>query len=265
MVSPNNLHSQPNSTQPTYLRAWEKNAKHIAPKLHVNKMWLLMWFMTVPTMMGVVAVVSLHDEITRISREIRNGLVQPLAYLMVKFVLTIPIIAIFAIVALGIPMFVIQNFDARQIIPVLCQWSLLPYLFESLAELSAALSKNATTGVLIFLAYWITCFLFSGIFITPSSIYWPLKMFYHVTPFSYYLRSMMFILFDSATFETCDPENSLLCYADSTEGSVILVEFTRTMPVLAEPDPWYNALYIVAMIGCFKVLFMIIFMWKVTR
>ena len=175
--------------------------------------------------MGVVAVVSLHDETLRIIGEVRNGLVKPGSYLLVKFILTLPIIVIFALTALGIPMFAIQTFERRHILSVACQWSLVVYLFESVAEFLAALFSNATNGILTYLSYWVLCFLFGGIFITPESIYWPLKTFYYAMPFSYYVRSMMFILFHDWTCRECDPSwyskdpNAPLCYVDSTNGA----------------------------------------------
>ena len=66
-------------------------------------------------------------------------------YIIAKLILTLPIVTIiFGLAALVIPMFVIQDFPFSEFLPVLGQWSLVMYLFESLAECVAAWSPNTS-------------------------------------------------------------------------------------------------------------------------
>ena len=114
----------------------------------------------------------LFEEFKLIQGEIKNGMNGCLSYILAKFVLTLPIITIvFSLSALAIPMFVIQSFDASLFLPFFGQWSLIIYLFESLAECLAVWSPNAIVGMLAYLTYWIVAFLFGGIFLPPDFIY----------------------------------------------------------------------------------------------
>ena len=96
-------------------------------------------------MLGVVAVSCLHEELNLIQGEIKNGMTKCSHYIVAKFVLTLPIVTlIFGLAALVIPMFVIQSFPSSEFLHVLGQWSLIMYLFESLAECVAAWAPNTS-------------------------------------------------------------------------------------------------------------------------
>ena len=141
----------------------------------------------------------LNDELLVIQSEQKNGMLRPASYIMAKVVLTLPFIFVFAIFALGIPGFAIQNYQTSSWIEVILLWSILAYLFESLAECLAIWVKNKVLGMLVYLTYWISSFLFSGLFLPLDDLIWPLKIFYYTTPFSYYTTSEACIIFFSMT------------------------------------------------------------------
>ena len=213
---------------------------------------------------GAVAVSYLYHEIRSIQGEIKNGMMKPMHYIIAKQILTLPIISIFALAALGVPMFVIQTFDPSSFLPALTLWSLIFYHFESLAEAIAAWSSDTISGMLIYLTFWMTSFLFGGIFLTPHDIIWPLKFFYYVMPFQYYIRSMMYVLIKGSSFNSCDPDTNVLASIciESTSGLDVLEEFQKFMPVIKNPDPWHDSLSILCMILFYKLLYIAGIMWK---
>ena len=180
----------------------------------------------------------LNDELLVIQSEQKNGMLRPASYIMAKVVLTLPFIFVFAIFALGIPGFAIQNYQTSSWIEVILLWSILAYLFESLAECLAIWVKNKVLGMLVYLTYWISSFLFSGLFLPLDDLIWPLKIFYYTTPFSYYIRSMYYLLFNDATFESCDSElNPLepIC-VKSGAGSEAIEGLHAILPLFENKD-----------------------------
>ena len=73
-----------------------------------NKFWLTAWLVGVPSNMGVVAVYALNEEFKSIRSEAKNGMVSGLSYVVAKSVLVLPIMFIFAIFALGVPLFAVS-------------------------------------------------------------------------------------------------------------------------------------------------------------
>ena len=115
----------------------------------------------------------------------------------------------------SVPGWEIQNYQTSPWIEVILLWSILAYFYESLAECLAIWVKDKVLGMLLYLTYWIfhpSYSQFAGLFLPtwrfdvagPS-----LKVFvYYTTPFScyVYVRSMYYLLFNDATFESCDSE-----------------------------------------------------------
>ena len=67
------------------------NGRENAQDQVLNKFWVNLWFIGVPTNMGVVAVYSLNEEFKSILRESKNGMISPYSYVLAKTVLVIPI------------------------------------------------------------------------------------------------------------------------------------------------------------------------------
>lgn len=223
--------------------------------------------MTIPAMMGVIAVHFLHDELNMIQREIKNGLTVAWQYLLAKFLLTLPIVTLgFSLSALGIPMFVIQTFPGSAFFETVLQWSLIMYLFESIAECSAAWAPNSIIGMLGYLTYWILSFLFGGIFLPPEDIYWPLKAAYFALPFNYYTRSMVDVVIPKMEYDPCNPgeETSVICL-ETSYGYDVAEAVRNLFPVTKQPDPVRDALILFGMIVIVKFLYVAGVVWKSSR
>ncbi|KAL7529864.1 hypothetical protein ACHAXR_004156, partial [Thalassiosira sp. AJA248-18] len=234
------------------------NARGTSQQQVPNQTWLFIWFMSIPAMMGAVAVNCLHEELKLVQGEIKNGMTKWGDYVVAKFILTLPITTlVFGLSALVIPMFVIQSFPWSEFLPVLGQWSLIMYLFESLAECVATWSPNTIVGMLGYLTYWIISFLFGGIFLPPNDLYWPLKAFYYALPFNYYVRTMVHTVMADEEFDPCDPTTditSLVC-VETGDGADVVKAFEKVFPVIANPSTSKDMLALVAMIIIFKLLY----------
>ena len=210
-------------------------------------------------LVSIVAVNNLHEEIHNIHNEQKNGMVKPLAYVIAKLVLTLPIIFIlFSVTALAIPGFIIQTYNVGDFFSILLIWSLPIYLFESIAESIAVWIGDKTVGMIVFLLYWVLSFLFAGIFLREEDMFLPLKVFYYLMPFRYYNQSMTHRIFQGATFEKCDPITnviSAIC-VDSSDGSDVLKALGKVLPVVKNPFPiWRDPIILLAMIIFFKIMY----------
>lgn len=238
------------------------NARRKDQEQAPNHVWLFMWWMTIPAMMGVIAVHFLHNELNMIQGEIKNGLSVAWQYL-----LTLPIVTlVFSLCALGIPMFVVQSFPGSVFFEIVLQWSLIMYLFESIAECSAAWAPNSIIGMLGYLTYWILSFLFGGIFLPPEDIYWPLKAAYYALPFNYYTRSMVDVVIPKMEYNPCNPSEdmSVICI-ESGNGDDVAKAITNLFPVTKQPDSVRDALILFVMIVMVKLVYIVGVVWKSRR
>ncbi|EJK47716.1 hypothetical protein THAOC_33544 [Thalassiosira oceanica] len=166
----------------------------------------------------------------------------------------------------GIPMFVVQSFPGSVFFEIVLQWSLIMYLFESIAECSAAWAPNSIIGMLGYLTYWILSFLFGGIFLPPEDIYWPLKAAYYALPFNYYTRSMVDVVIPKMEYNPCNPSEdmSVICI-ESGNGDDVAKAITNLFPVTKQPDSVRDALILFVMIVMVKLVYIVGVVWKSRR
>ena len=81
--------------------------------------------------------VTVNAEMKSILRETKNGMVSAMSYILAKTFLVIPIILLFAICAMGLPAFVVQDIPGETFGTVIVLWSVLVYYFECAAEFFA--------------------------------------------------------------------------------------------------------------------------------
>jgi hypothetical protein len=160
------------------------NGRDFTQDQALNKMWVSIWFVGVPTNMGVVAVYALNDEFKSVLRESKNGMVTGVSYVLAKFVLVLPIFFIMAVFALGIPSFVVQDNAKEAFGMSIILFACVLYVFESLAECLSVWFDDPILGMLQFMNFWFGAFLFGGFLIPLRDLYWPFKLFYYIMPYS---------------------------------------------------------------------------------
>ena len=110
------------------------NARDYTQDQAVNKVWVNIWFIAVPSNMGVVAVYALNDEFKSVAREVKNGMVSPMTYVTAKTLLVLPIMILFSLCALVVPFFLIMDFAWDTFGFAIIIWAACIFVFESLAE-----------------------------------------------------------------------------------------------------------------------------------
>ena len=82
-------------------------------------------------------------------------------------------------------------------------------------------------------------------------MFWPLKVFYYVLPYNYYVRSAMFLIFTESTWEPCtDPTTSAVC-VNSTDGLLVLDAFSRVFPLVTTENTYWSDVGYMVCIGVF--------------
>lgn len=177
----------------------------------INKFWLNVWFIGVPSNMGVVAVYAYNVEYKAIYREIRNGMVSPVSYLFANFILQIPLVFAFGFFALGIPGYAIGNFWGPNFGTMVVVYAAAMFAFESIAQVLSVVAANPLLGMLAYVGTWFSGFLFAGFLIPVDEIVWPFRVLAYVLPLRYTVRSMAFLEFSDTTWEACSESTNSTC------------------------------------------------------
>jgi ABC-type multidrug transport system ATPase subunit len=232
----------------------------------LNKMWITIWYIAVPSNMGVVAVFALNDEFKSILRESKNGMVSGGSYLLAKTIITLPILFVFALFSLGIPMFAVQDVPKEAFGIMMILFAAVMFVFESLAECLSVWVEDPILGMLQFMNVWFASFLFGGFLIPKRDLYWPFELFYYIMPFNYFVGSSMYEIFTATKFEPCtDITTSAVC-VDSTNGTEVLAALGRVIPLFSTSNQTTQDIGVLLAIGAFyKLLYVVGVFYKTSQ
>jgi hypothetical protein len=232
----------------------------------VNKIWLSLWFVGIPSSMGAMAVYSSNVEIKPLLSETKNGTVRAFSYVFTKSVLVIPIMLLFSLCSLGVPAYAIQQFIPESLGPAIILLAVCLLVFEAVAECLSVWFGKPNRGTIAFATFWFASFLFSGFLLPESELYWPFKCFYYTLPFSYYLRSFIYAIFIDADFEECTVQTTGAICTDSASGADILDETSVLFPLVSSEDTFLqDVLIMLAIAAFFKLCYIISLIRKAGR
>jgi ABC-2 type transporter len=242
------------------------NARADTQDQAINKIWALMWCMAVPMNMAAVGVYVLNDEYKSISRESKNGMMNGMSYALAKTLLVFPILILFALFSIAIPLFAIQSAPIEMFGYQIVFYAALFWVYESLAEFLSVAFDDAILGMLGLTCYWFGSFLFGGIYISVDDMYPPFSYFYYILPFSYFLRSSVYQYFANLTFEPCtDPSTSAVCTPD-TSGLAVLDQVSLVFPLFTSEDTSaVDLAVLIAMGGIFKIMYFVFLAYKTNK
>ena len=102
-------------------------------------------------------------------------------------------------------------------------------------------------------------FLFGGFLIPKEDLYWPFELFYHIMPYSYFMRSAIFEQFSESTWTPCtDEDDSRGVCVDSSSGLDVLDGLGEIVPLFSSEDETAFDLGIIVIIGVVYKLFYIV-------
>mmetsp|Transcript_14704 Transcript_14704/g.32159 ORF Transcript_14704/g.32159 Transcript_14704/m.32159 type:complete len:649 (-) Transcript_14704:1948-3894(-) len=189
-----------------YIKARERTQDQILPRMFFN-----MFILGVPSCLCVVAVYAYNIEFNAIKREVKNGMVSPVSYLLTNTLLTIPVVFIFALFGIAIGAYGMLAFNGERFGQVLLIYALQMFAYESIAQLFAVATDNFLLGMMNFMNIWFCSFLFSGLFVKLENITWPFRIFAYILPLRYAAESIVYQEFNYQNWNNahlCDPSSS---------------------------------------------------------
>ena len=103
------------------------------------------------------------------------------------------------------------------------------------------------------------CFLFSGNFLDQKTLYYPFELFYHILPFSYYLRSATYLTLHDADWNNCtlDAVRQAVCVEDG-DPTEVLEQLTNVFGVVDSENTLATDIGVILALGLFfKLLFVL--------
>lgn len=191
----------------------------------VNYFFAHCWFISVGTLLAVVAVYELNGEFKSVLREVKNGLIHPLAYICAKNVLVLPVMFIFGICGMTVSAYGILGTQSNYGV-YLILFSISMYTYECIAEMFSVVSDNPLIGMLSFIGFWFVSFLFAGTFLPAKDIPVVIRWLYYVLPLSNSFSSIGYQAIIDEDWQSCDP---------STVVSSVCVDFS--IPPNDQEDP----------------------------
>ena len=219
---------------------------------------------TLSYVVGGLAVSKLNAEFALILREARNGMVAPFSYVIAKTILIFPIIFIFALLAMAVPGFVIQNFTGFG--TCWAAFAFCLFAMESIAECLSAWFEKASVGMALYGVIWCLSFLFNGIFLPLDDMFWPFKIFYYILPMPYFSRTFIYASMVDEEFETCNAFPVGTPCVDSTDGADVLDGLGESFPLVSSENTVGTDIATLFVMGiAYKVIYVIGVIYRSSR
>lgn len=253
-----------------YIKARDRVQEQI-----LSRMWLCLWHIGVPSSLGVVAVYTYNEEYFAIKREVKNGMISPISYVLSNFVIQVPLMVVMSMFALSASGYGIANFYGANYVSLLLVYAVNLWVYERQAQLLSVTFANPLMGMLMFLNLWFASFLFNGILVAEGDVVWPFRAMFFTLPLKWCMRSMLYLEFSQVNFKgavvdptdprgfTCGPENILECFGAT--GKQVLNSIGRNYKSISSDDTTALDVGVMLAIGVvFTIVYVVLLVSKST-
>jgi hypothetical protein len=80
-----------------------------------------------------------------------------------------------ALCSVGLSGFGILQFNGHEFVRIVVVFSCVLWVFDAIAQVCSVACQNPLLGMLVFLNWWFTTYLFAGWFLVESQIIWPFR------------------------------------------------------------------------------------------
>mmetsp|Transcript_27970 Transcript_27970/g.65187 ORF Transcript_27970/g.65187 Transcript_27970/m.65187 type:complete len:672 (-) Transcript_27970:270-2285(-) len=243
-----------------YIKARERSQAQVTAR-----MFLCIWFIGVPSSMGVIAVYALNQEFNEIKRELKNGFYHPISYLVSNTLIQLPYMVLLAICSIGVSGYGIGNFEPSGFGKLLVLFTAVFWSFECIAQL-LSLQRNPLLGMLSFINFWFTAFLFAGFFVREADVIWPFKAFVYILPLRWSIAAIVRSEFEGSVFDgavLADTPDGFECIGETPvcygrTGTQVVKTLAKTFDLFDTADTFEQQLgYIIAIGLAFKLFYFI--------
>ena len=139
---------------------------------------------------------GIHTSCTlHISLQVKDGMYHPMTAAVASWVVQAPMQFVLATCAM-LPMFILGNMHWPNFPMAICIYAITLWAFEGMAQM-LSVSPSVLFGLLNYLTFYFVAFLFSGLFVDPGDVIWPLRIFCYCLPLGWSFQSSMFAIFHS--------------------------------------------------------------------
>jgi hypothetical protein len=149
-----------------------------------------------------------NEEYKAIKKEALNGMVKPLAYLVARTVLELPLMVVLSFCSVAISLYGMAGFDTDGMAGMIFLNASVLWAFESMAQCFSVQFDNPLLGMLQYVNMWFSAFLFADFFAPMNMIIWPFRLLCYLLPFRWSIRGMGYLEFRNIVLEDaklCDP------------------------------------------------------------
>ena len=238
----------------------------------INFYYANSWPISLGSMFAVIAVFALNAEFKSVMREVKNGMIHPLTYIIAKTILVLPVMLLFGVAALSTGVYAILGLKANYGV-YLVMYAISMFAFECIAEVLSVAFINPLMGMLCFLSIWFTSFLFGGTFLPPNDLSVVIRWLYHAMPLSYTFNAISYHVFSSEAWPSCIPdENAGAVCVDFNQSpgeepiTLILESLSKIVPNVSGEDNRVEAMTIIlGMALGYKLLYVAIFLYRTSQ
>jgi len=229
----------------------------------LSRLYLVLMYLLGSSIIAVVVPKLLNEEYKVLLKEVRNGMVSPLSYLVSKSILEVPMMFIFALAAIGIPNYVISDFYISNFGTFFMLAVSQLYAWEAIAHACAVAAEDSNICTNIFTVVWFLAAAASGLHFKEEEFVWPFRLFYYILPDAYALRSMWYVENKDTTWETCGL-TTRICWG--MDGKTVINNVGLLYPASIYEDTIANDLWAMLAIAVgFKVVYSALLCYRVFR
>jgi len=178
-----------------YTGARERTQKQV-----LDRLWALNWVLQLPAFLCVGAVPNFACEYACYRKEVKNGMYQPLAYLLADTCVNVPVWFLLSLVS-SLTGFLILDFNWGHYLEMWLLISCYVGWSDTFAQLCGTLFSNVALGTMFFILQTIMNMIFNGTLLTQTESVSPmLRWLFYAVPSKYCFRSSVLLEFDGSVF-----------------------------------------------------------------
>lgn len=155
----------------------------------------IMFCLGIPTQFMIVTVFAESFIATSIRQEVKDGMYHPVAAAVASWIVQLP--AMFLLSACAVlPVFVMGDLHWPAFGWALLIHACMFWTFEGIAQ-AQALEPSPLLGLMNYLNIYFMAFLFCGMFVPPSDVIWPFRLFTYILPMQWTMKAFMHAVFAS--------------------------------------------------------------------
>eukprot|EP00928_Gymnodinium_smaydae_P039542 TRINITY_DN26991_c0_g2_i1.p1 TRINITY_DN26991_c0_g2~~TRINITY_DN26991_c0_g2_i1.p1 ORF type:complete len:609 (-),score=71.69 TRINITY_DN26991_c0_g2_i1:312-2138(-) len=189
----------------------------------VPRVFLMSWCVGSPAFMSVVTIAVYSLDFHVYTKEIKNGMYCPGAYVLSQVAVMIPSLYLLSACSL-LPLYSVVGFSVQNVFWIWLAHFAVMLWAECLAQLLAVCVPHYLMGMVAYIGVMFIAFLECGAIVNMHRVTQALSWIHHIDPWNLCLRAMTKLDFEESLFEVSDGNGGII----EVEGSIVLDTLNNT-------------------------------------